>query len=107
MRIKAELRLSDALGRFGGEEFVALLIDAPLADAMVVAERIRASVADGAFVLADQSTLSVTVSIGVATLVAPERSQSLDSIGERLVARADAALYQAKNTGRNCVIGAD
>lgn len=107
MRIKAELRLSDALGRFGGEEFVALLIDAPLADAMVVAERIRASVADGAFVLADQSTLSVTVSIGVATLVAPERSQSLDSIGERLVARADAALYQAKNTGRNRVIGAD
>ena len=103
-RIKAELRLSDALGRFGGEEFVALLIDAPLADAMVVAERIRASVADRAFLLSDDTRLDVTVSIGVATLIAPERAQTLEAIGEQLVGRADAALYQAKESGRNRVI---
>jgi two-component system cell cycle response regulator len=44
-RIKAELRISDALARFGGEEFVVLLIDADLAAPALVAERIRASVA--------------------------------------------------------------
>ena len=104
-RIKAEMRLSDALGRFGGEEFVALLIDAPLADAMVVAERIRASIADRRFALADGNALDVTVSIGVATLVSPERSQALEAIGERLIARADTALYQAKESGRNRVVG--
>ncbi len=106
VRIKAELRLSDALGRFGGEEFVVLLINAPQADAMVVAERIRASVADTPFVMADQSELSVTISIGVATLTAPERALSLEAMGERLISHADGALYQAKEEGRNRVIGA-
>lgn len=106
LRIKAELRLSDALGRFGGEEFVALLINAPQTDAMVVAERIRASVADVPFILADQSTLSVTISIGVATLTTPERTLSLEAVGQRLIAHADSALYQAKEQGRNRVIGA-
>ena len=107
MRIKAELRLSDALGRFGGEEFVALLIDAPLADALVVAERIRAGVADRPFSLADGSNLQVTVSIGAATLIAPLRTDSLEAIAEKLVGRADRALYRAKESGRNRVIGAD
>ena len=107
LRIKAELRLSDALGRFGGEEFVALLIDAPLADALVVAERIRASIADRPVVLASGMALSLTVSIGVATLIAPERSKPLESIADALVARADRALYQAKAAGRNRVVGAD
>jgi two-component system cell cycle response regulator len=107
MRIKAELRLSDALGRFGGEEFVALLIDAPMADALVVAERIRASVADHPFMLADGTALDVSVSLGVATLIAPEREHSLESIGERLIARADSALYHAKESGRNRVVGAE
>jgi len=105
-RIKAELRLSDALGRFGGEEFVVLLINAPKADAMVVAERIRASVAGTPFILADQSALSVTISIGVATLITPERALSLEAMGERLISHADGALYQAKEDGRNRVIGA-
>ena len=107
VRIKAELRLSDALGRFGGEEFVALLIDAPLADALVVAERIRASIADLAFLLPDGSARAVTVSIGVATLIAPERTNTLDAIAERLIGRADGALYQAKQGGRNRVVGVD
>jgi diguanylate cyclase (GGDEF)-like protein len=47
-RIKAELRLSDTLGRFGGEEFVALLINTRLEDALQVAERIRRSIAGAA-----------------------------------------------------------
>ncbi len=105
-RIKAELRLSDALGRFGGEEFVALLIDAPLGDALVVAERIRAGVANQPFLLADRNQIQVTVSIGAATLIAPPRTDSLETIAEELLGRADRALYQAKESGRNRVIGA-
>jgi two-component system cell cycle response regulator len=107
LRIKAELRLSDALGRFGGEEFIALLIDAPLADALVVAERIRAGVADRPCPLPDGSQCNVSVSIGVATLIAPQRHESLDTIAERLVQRADRALYAAKDRGRNQVVGAE
>ena len=65
-RIKAELRMSDALGRFGGEEFVVLLIDADLESASMVAQRIRASVAADPVSLNTGERVDVTVSIGVA-----------------------------------------
>lgn len=106
-RIKAELRLSDALGRFGGEEFVALLIDAPLEDALVVAERIRASIAGRPFLLVDERALEVTASIGVATLFSLERTMTLEAAAALLIDRADDALYKAKNSGRNRVVGAE
>ncbi|GAA4022812.1 sensor domain-containing diguanylate cyclase [Actimicrobium antarcticum] len=104
-RIKAELRLSDALGRFGGEEFVVLLIDAPLTHALAVAERIRASIADQPVVLSNEEELRATVSIGAAELNATEPARSIEKIASELIARADAALYQAKEGGRNQVIG--
>lgn len=104
-RIKAELRLSDALGRFGGEEFVVLLIDAQLDDALCVAERIRASIGDQPLQFSVDQSLPVTVSIGVATLVAPSQGEAIDAIAQTLVARADSALYRAKQEGRNRVIG--
>jgi diguanylate cyclase (GGDEF)-like protein len=67
-RIKAELRLSDTLGRFGGEEFVVLLINANLQDAMLVAERIRRSIAGKPFTLSDKGHCSTTISIGLTTV---------------------------------------
>jgi diguanylate cyclase (GGDEF)-like protein len=103
-RIKAELRMSDALGRFGGEEFVVLLIDADLDSAGTVAQRIRASVANQPFLLADGQGLAVTVSIGVAELDASERELAIEEAAQQLVAQADAALYQAKQQGRNRVV---
>ena len=106
-RIKAELRLSDALGRFGGEEFVVLLIDTELPEATIVAERIRQSVAEPAIVLSDGSTLDVTVSIGVAALAAVSPGESIDTAAQAFVARADHALYAAKQNGRNKVVAAD
>lgn len=107
LRIKAELRLSDALGRFGGEEFVVLLIDAGMGDGAHVAERIRASVADIAVALSSGQELTVTVSVGVATVLpAPERDD-MESLAKTLVARADNALYQAKSGGRNKVVAAE
>ena len=103
-RIKAELRMSDALGRFGGEEFVVLLIDADLDSASLVAQRIRASVADQPFVVGEGQMLSVSVSIGVATLEDFERDHPIEGVAQALVAQADAALYEAKENGRNQVV---
>jgi diguanylate cyclase (GGDEF)-like protein len=103
-RIKAELRMSDALGRFGGEEFVVLLIDADLDSASMVAQRIRASVADRPFLLPDGQSLAVSVSIGVATLDDFERDHAIEGVAQQLVSHADQALYQAKEGGRNRVV---
>jgi two-component system cell cycle response regulator len=105
-RIKAELRLSDALGRFGGEEFVVLLIDAELADAASVAERIRASIADQPLMIGARSTITATVSIGVATLAGQNRNQPIEATAQEFIATADRALYEAKESGRNKVVAA-
>jgi len=102
-RIKAELRLSDALARFGGEEFVVLLIDADLDSAAFVAERIRAGIAASMIGLPGGVQLSITGSIGVASL-----DQTGDGPAEaaalELIAQADEALYLAKSGGRNRVV---
>jgi len=103
-RIKAELRMSDALGRFGGEEFVVLLIDADLESASMVAQRIRANVAATPIELSGGEKVSVTVSIGVAMLDDFERDHAIEGVAQELLAQADAALYQAKAGGRNQVV---
>ncbi len=102
-RIGAELRLSDALGRFGGEEFVVLLIDAELDSAMMVAERIRASVAGKKFALSNGGELAVTVSIGVAVLNDFAHDSVIENVAQPLIATADGALDYAKEHGRNQV----
>jgi diguanylate cyclase (GGDEF)-like protein len=103
-RIRTELRMSDALARFGGEEFVVLLIDADLDSAGLVANRIRAGVADRPVELARGGQVAVSVSIGVATLDDFERDHAIEGVAQHLVAQADAALYQAKENGRNQVV---
>ena len=103
-RIKNELRMSDALARLGGEEFVVLLIDADLHSAVAVAHRIRASVAGATIELSSGEQAAVTVSIGVATLDDFERDHAIEGVAQELVGQADAALYQAKENGRNQVI---
>ena len=103
-RIKGELRLSDALARFGGEEFVVLLIDADLDSSMTVAERIRASIADTLFSLPAGVKVAVSVSIGVASLSDYDHDCSIEAVGQQLIAHADSALYQAKENGRNQIV---
>ena len=83
-----ELRPSDVLVRYGGEEFTAVLPDCKRADALVVAERLRRAMPRGS-----------TVSAGIATACAGEDPASL-------VARADAALYRAKQAGRDRTVAA-
>ncbi len=103
-RIKAELRLSDSLGRFGGEEFVVLLADTERTDALNVAERIRLSVAEQPLVLLNGEKLEVTISVGVAALIAPLEGETIETAAQHLIARADNALYEAKARGRNRVV---
>jgi diguanylate cyclase (GGDEF)-like protein len=106
-RIKMELRLSDALARFGGEEFVVLLINADLRAAAGVADRIRAGVADKPFDLAGGQYLTVSVSIGVAALDQAAHDGAIEGVAQQLLASADGALYQAKEAGRNRVMMAE
>jgi two-component system, cell cycle response regulator len=95
--MRSNLRAVDALFRYGGEEFVVLLFEQPLADAEHAMERMRAQVAKLGIPAADGG--HVTMSIGVAELdVARDRSAAT------WIARADAALYEAKARGRNRVI---
>jgi two-component system cell cycle response regulator len=91
------LRTSDAVGRYGGEEFLVVVPHTHLEDARQTAERLRQRIENHTFRAADHE-LSVTVSIGVATY--PDgSSRSPDD----LIREADAALYRAKEQGRNRV----
>ncbi|MBC3873723.1 sensor domain-containing diguanylate cyclase [Undibacterium sp. LX15W] len=102
-RIKAELRLSDTIGRFGGEEFVVLLINTSHDNAKHVAERIRKSIADKSFLLSMTGLCDVSLSIGIATLSDNHNSGEIENTAQALLLRADRALYDAKEKGRNCV----
>ena len=94
--IHAELRQSDVIGRYGGEEFVVILSSADMAAAHPIAERIRNRVAE-VRVEGYGPPIRLTCSIGVAS------SDTLGVWGEHLIAQADAAVYAAKRSGRNRV----
>jgi len=95
---KDVIREVDYVARFGGEEFLLILVKTPLTEAIVVAERISKSI--GKFSFGDLSPdLNITVSIGVAEYKSGE-------LIEDLLDRADAALYRAKESGRNRVVSA-
>ena len=97
-KCRSVMRDNDRLGRFGGEEFMMVLPETGMSDAALVAERIREVTTKlGIKVNSDHEEIVVTVSIGVTAAYAD------DSI-DRLIARADGALYEAKNTGRNRVV---
>jgi len=103
--IREQLRTTDVLGRYGGEEFAALLINAPQTAALEIAERIRAAIAAHGFALADGGSLAATISIGVAVL-SKRGGAAISELAGNLVDRADQALYQAKTGGRNRVVAA-
>lgn len=89
------IRDIDLFGRIGGEEFVILLPDTEESGAHQVADRIRVALQESFLKLSNQESINFTVSIGVATLQASDRS-----INE-LLQRADLALYDSKRNGRN------
>jgi len=94
--VQAQLRFTDVAARYGGDEFVVMLPETPSRGALEVAERIRHAIEQMPF-HAETGRVPCTVSIGVATY--PEDGRSLDA----LLARADRALYLAKDDGKNRV----
>jgi diguanylate cyclase (GGDEF)-like protein len=95
--LRAELREVDAIGRFGGEEFLVLMPGATVETALPVAERLRTALVI-APPLFEGATLILSASIGIAQWREPAEEPS------RLLMRADAALYKAKVRGRDCVV---
>ncbi|QDG57919.1 GGDEF domain-containing protein [Pseudomonas sp. NIBRBAC000502773] len=93
--LRKRLRPSDFIARFGGEEFVLLMPDSTLSDALAVGEVLRAAIAACPFHFKGEP-VTITVSMGVAQLQPGERS-------ELALKRADEALYRAKAAGRNQV----
>lgn len=93
------VRSNDYFARYGGEEFVVILQATSLKTAQEVAERIRQTVESHAFVF-EEKNIKVTISIGVSTKVP-------DDSWEKMYNRADKALYQSKQSGRNKVTVAE
>ena len=99
-RLRSCIRPQEALGRYGGEEFLIVLPGSSHLTAMAVAERMRQAIAAQPETIGS-TTLSLTISAGVAaTDVFPSATT------EELISRADIALYAAKDAGRNCVVQA-
>ena len=96
--ITAQLRMIDYFGRYGGEEFILLMPQTGLNGALILGERIREAIALTNFDSAGINK-TISVSIGVAEFFDGESA-------EQLIARADLALYAAKNGGRNRVVSA-
>ena len=97
--IKETLRSMDVIGRFGGEEFLVVLPDTPLAEAAGVVSRLQKELTKRIFVYNSQR-LFITFSAGIAQCAPNE-------IPEAVLKRADSALYQAKKMGKNRTFAAD
>ena len=94
-RMRSSVRLYDSVGRYGGEEFLIILPDCDASGAKTQTERLRAGVC-GEPIVTSEGSISATISLGVCA-----HNQSKDA--EFAIRAADAALYRAKNGGRNRV----
>ena len=92
-----KLRNVDSAGRYGGEEFLVILAESDADESIQAAERIRKAVASHIFIHNDQE-IQIHISIGIS------RIQKQDGDEQKVVSRADTALYRAKNEGRNRVV---
>ncbi len=102
--IQGQLRAGDTIARYGGEEFVVLLPQTSGRHAGEIAERIRAGIAGKPLQTSSGLAIGVTISIGLAMLGSEAPGQQSVRLAEAMVAAADKALYQAKNSGRNRVV---
>ena len=92
--MKSQKRTPDILARYGGDEFVILMPETKADDAVTLLERIRAEVQK----ISVAENISMTISCGVAQILPDSKDGSSE-----IIRRADLALYEAKNAGRNCV----
>ena len=100
------LRPTDAIARIGGEEFAVIAAGADLAQASLLAERLRSRVASASPLEIGRLELPISVSVGVAcTWPAEGDATAMETAAERLYTQADMALYRAKRAGRDRVEG--
>ena len=93
------LRNVDTIARIGGEEFVIMLVETDEIDAFKFAQRLREKISKSEKILQNKK-ITYTVSIGIS-----EFGENKDSEFKTIIDRADKALYEAKNSGRNkCVV---
>ena len=95
--IRDTVRRADSVGRIGGEEFAILLVGTDLENGVEFAERLRLAIAQGRVVY-EGKPIQLTVSIGISQIEPGDNDAAL------ALARADKALYAAKDRGRNCVV---
>jgi diguanylate cyclase (GGDEF)-like protein len=95
------LRQYDRIGRWGGEEFIVILPDTEISEAIAIAERMRTAAAETKIALEQGDHYVVQISLGVASACASYPPLA------KLVHAADQAMYQAKQTGRNRVCSVD
>jgi diguanylate cyclase (GGDEF)-like protein len=98
--IRDNARETDAIARYGGDEFALVLPDTSESGALAVGERIRERLAAHRFLAGDGLDIHLTASLGTATL--PDVAET----AEELIAAADAAMYRVKNSGKNGIAAA-
>jgi diguanylate cyclase (GGDEF)-like protein len=96
-QLSSRFRKSDTVARYGGEEFCVFLSDIPMKASIILARSLREDIANYKFA-SSRGEFNVTISIGI-TAFDPNRHVTLD----KMIADADAALYAAKNSGRNSI----
>ena len=96
--IRATVRSVDIVGRIGGEEFAAVLVEMDEAQALEAAERVRCAVEDASIAMHEGVPVQVTISIGLSHL------NGRDANFDTLLSEADKAMYAAKGSGRNRVM---
>lgn len=101
-RLRGAVRANDGIGRYGGEEFLIVLRGGLAHSPLERAEQVRRAIADTGFVI-DGVSIPVTMSIGAVVRQENDPSYSVESV----LSCADAALYRAKNAGRNRVVLSD
>ena len=97
LRIRKSLRETEIVARYGGEEFAVILPHTRIEEAAIAAERVRSVMESNRILIDESRSLHITISIGVGALSENDKDRS------NLVERADLALYQAKQNGRNCI----
>jgi diguanylate cyclase len=97
--ISTELRESDFLIRMGGEEFLVFMPKTTEKGAVILAERVRKSIENTSIILSNNESTHITASVGVSCVIETDTKEDPSK-------RADMALYQAKESGRNRVVAA-
>ncbi len=97
--MKSCVRESDMVARYGGEEFVIILPETDPAGSRFIAERVRTEIEASRMKIDNKSELRMTVSLGIACMSKDNQFSDID----KLLQKADDAMYRSKQSGRNCI----